>query len=240
MASVFITGAGRRIGRHLAYGFAERGWDVAVHYGTSADGARQTADDLRQRYGVRACTVRADVRSADEVVRALRTAREELGPLNVLVNNAGVFPSRRPLREIDEEFWDTVLDTNLRSQLTVSREFLNVCSDGSARIVNFASLGGLEVWKERLAYNVSKAGVIRLTQALARELAPGIAVNCVAPGVIDLPEEPSEPVGIPALRIPMQRYGTADDVFDAVYFFATCSPFITGQTLVVDGGQHLA
>ncbi len=193
---------------------------------------------LRDRYGVAACAVQADVQSPTAMAEAFGRAHEELGKFTVLVNNAGVFPDPTPLHEIDEAFWDMVLNTNLRSQLTASREFLKVSTGRGSRIVNFASLGGIEVWKERIPYNVSKAGVIQLTKALARELAPDIAVNAIAPGLIDIPDEPGE-LTVPAARIPMQRYGSADDIFDAVWFFSTGSPFITGQILVVDGGQHL-
>ncbi len=222
----------------LALRFAERGWNIGVHYHHSAEGALQVVREVRERQGVDACAVQADVQSPQEMAEAFGEAYRELGALSVLVNNAGVFPDARPLRDIDEAFWDTVLNTNLRSQLTASREFLKVSAGRGSRIINFASLGGLEVWRERIPYNVSKAGVIQLTRALARELAPDISVNAIAPGLIEIPEEPAE-LTVPASRVPMQRYGSADDIFDAVWFFSTSSPFITGQILAVDGGQHL-
>lgn len=238
MGVVFITGAGRRIGRGLAEKFAGAGWDVAVHYHTPGEKPVQFALDLAGRFGVRICAVQADVRSPEEMKRAFADAAGVLGPLTLLVNNAGVFPERRSLQAMTEEYWDAVLDTNLRGQLTAAREFCVVCKPKESRIINFGSLGGAEVWKERIAYNVSKAGVFQLTKALARELAPDIPVNCIAPGLIDIPEE-SVPMTVPASAIPMERYGTIDDIFDAVYFFATCSSYITGQTLFVDGGRHL-
>lgn len=240
MASVLITGAGRRIGAGLAKRFAAKGWDIVLHCHTSCSSANALAEELRTAHSIATCVVQADVQNPREIANAFARAVEVVGPLAVLVNNAGVFPERRPLSAMDEEFWDTVLNTNVRSQFTAAREFLRFCrGDGVARIVNIGSLGGIEVWKERIAYNVSKAGVLHLTKALARELAPHIAVNCVAPGIIDIPTEPG---GIPAIvpeAIPMQRYGNIDDVFDAVYFFSTCSAYITGQVLFVDGGRQL-
>lgn len=240
MASVLITGAGRRIGAGLATRFAAKGWDVVLHYHTSQQAATALASNLRDTYGVAAHVVQADVRQAEQVAEAFARAAEAVGELSVLVNNAGVFPERKPVAAMDEEFWDAVLHTNLRSQFTAAREFLRQNGEREgARIVNIGSLGGIEIWKERVAYNVSKAGVLQLTKALAREFAPRIAVNCVAPGIIHIPNEPD---GMPALApeaIPMQRYGSIDDVFDAVYFFSTCSPYITGQVLFVDGGRQL-
>lgn len=239
MPAVFITGAGRRIGRAIAERFAERGWDIAVHYRNSAEGAQRVVDRARAEHGVAACAVQADVASPEAMAAAFRTAHSALGAFTALVNNAGIFPEPRTLEQTDEAFWDSVLDTNLRSQLTASREFLRVSTAQGARIVNFASLGGMEVWRGRIPYNVSKAGVIQLTKALARELAPAISVNAIAPGLIDIPEEPGE-IAVSTSRIPMQRYGTVDDIFEAVWFFTTGPSFITGQILAVDGGHSLS
>lgn len=238
MSAVLITGAGRRIGRGLAGKFAEAGWDVAVHYHTPGEEPIRFARELAERCQVRTCAVQADIRSAEEVQRAFGEAAAALGPLSLLVNNAGIFPERRSLPAMTGEYWDTVLDTNLRGQFIAAREFLTVCRPQESRIINFGSLGGAEVWKERIAYNVSKAGVLHLTKALARELAPDIPVNCIAPGLIEIPEEPV-PLPISAGAVPMGRYGTLDDIFDAVHFFATCSSYITGQILFVDGGRQL-
>jgi NAD(P)-dependent dehydrogenase (short-subunit alcohol dehydrogenase family) len=238
MGTAFITGAGRRIGRGLAEKFAGAGWDIVVHYHTPGDEPVRFASELAERFQVRTCAVQADVRSAEEMRRACTEAAGILGPPTLLVNNAGVFPERRSLQATTEEYWDAVLDTNLRGQLTAAREFFAVCDPKKSRIINFGSLGGAEVWKQRIAYNVSKAGVFQLTKALARELAPDIPVNCIAPGLIDIPED-SVPMTVPPGAIPMERYGSIDDIFDAVYFFATCSTYITGQILFVDGGRQL-
>jgi 3-oxoacyl-[acyl-carrier protein] reductase/pteridine reductase len=235
MPRVFITGAARRLGRSLARGFAARGWDVAIHYFRSEAEAQELAQELR-RQGIAVLTVRADLRQRDQIWNALETVFQQWGSCEVLVNNAGVFPSRHTLSELRPELWDEVLQVNLTACLYTAQAFAALHS-GSGRIINIASLGGLRTWRHRTAYNVAKAALLQLTRNLALELAPRISVNAVCPGVLQLEEEEIPPVA--AERIPAGRYGTAQDVFEAVYFFATATPYITGQWLVVDGGYHL-
>ena len=237
MPSVLITGSGRRIGRGLALEFARKGWDVIIHYNNSEKSAKETVDTILNT-GRKSVAVKANVLSYEEIEKAFQKIITEFGIPNVLVNNAGIYPEQIEIKNITEEQWNEVMGVNLRSEFYFSKIFSEYAKENS-RIVNIASLGGLEVWKNRIPYNVSKSEVIHLTKSLARELAPGIAVNCVCPGTIRIPEEPAEeesPVSIN--RIPMGRYGNVKDVFDAVYFFATASMFITGQILSVDGGYH--
>lgn len=235
MPSVLITGAARRLGRILAEGFAERGWDVVIHYWRSAAEAQQTERSL-QRYGVRTLTIQGDLRKREHIERVFAYVTERWGAPDVLVNNAGVFPSPHPLHELSPERWEEALAVNLTACLYTSQIFAAVQS-AQGHIVNIASLGGLRTWRHRTAYNVSKAALLQLTRNLALELAPRIAVNAVCPGVLVL--EPGEEPAIPVERIPARRYGTGRDVFEAVYFFATATPYITGQWLIVDGGYHL-
>jgi NAD(P)-dependent dehydrogenase (short-subunit alcohol dehydrogenase family) len=242
---VLITGAGRRIGRALALGFARQGWNVAVHYGHSADGADKTAEDVRS-LGVEAVTVQADVRSRESIRAAIASAADHFGRLDVLVNNAGIYPPAKPIAEVDEELWRSVLETNLYGEFFAAQAAAEIMlarqadsTTEAGRIINISSLGAFQIWKDRVAYNVSKAGVVQLTRALARTLAPHIMVNSVAPGAIEIPEEPAGKM-IAAERIPMQRYGSTDDIFNAVWFFASSATYITGQTLIVDGGLNIA
>ncbi len=237
MSTIWITGSGRRIGRGLAIEFAKKGWDVAVHYNGSEAMAHKTVEDI-QKLGRKTALVKADVRNHDEISNAFEEIVSSLGVPDVLVNNSGIFPPQTPLDKISADMWDNVLDINLRGEFYCSQVFASKARKGS-KIINIASLGGLEVWKYRIPYNVSKAGVIHLTKALARELAPDIAVNSVCPGAIILPDEPAvETSDVPANKIPMKRYGNLMDIFDAIYFFATASDYITGQNIAVDGGLH--
>lgn len=235
MPWVFITGAARRLGRALAEGFARRGWDVMLHYWSSASEARALEEELRRR-GVRTFSVRADLRYREHIRRALTQASEAHGPPDVLINNAGVFPPPHPLAELSPTVWEETIGVNLTACLYTSQAFAEV-QPAHGRIINIASLGGLRTWRHRTAYNVSKAALLQLTRNLALELAPRITVNAVCPGLLLL--EPEEVPPVERERIPAGRYGTAQDVFEAVYFFATATPYITGQWLVVDGGFHL-
>ncbi|HYF03539.1 MAG TPA: SDR family oxidoreductase [Patescibacteria group bacterium] len=242
MPSVLITGAGKRLGRAFALGFARNGWDVIVHYNSSRDGALKTVEEIKA-LGRNAIAVIADVADKKELQRAFEKGADKCGIPDCVVSNAGVLPMRSGLQEISAALWQNTFDINVTSHLYLAQIYddaLKSFKKESGRFVTLASLGGREIWKERIPYNTSKAATIQLSKALARELAPRVAVNCVCPGAILVAGEPNanEKMMVPADRIPMQRYGTAEDVFDAVYFFATCSPYITAQTLTVDGGYH--
>jgi len=243
--NVFITGAGRRIGKALALRFAGNGWNVAIHYGHSPERAAETFEEVR-RLGVDAVMVQADVRDRAAIRGALALAHERFGRIDVLVNNAGIYPPPRPIAEVDEELWRSVLETNLYGEFFAAQAAAELMlrqepvEGESGRIVNISSLGAFQIWKDRIPYNVSKGAVVQLTKALARSLAPRIAVNSVAPGAIEIPEDPAPGTLIPPGRIPMARHGSTDDIFNAVWFFAAQSTYITGQTLLVDGGVNIA
>ncbi len=244
--TVFITGSGRRIGRALALRFAERGWNVAVHYGNSEERADETLRDVLA-HGVDAIKVHADVRDRDEIRQAIFQARDHFGRIDLLVNNAGVYPRATPIGDLTEKMWSDVLETNLYGEFFAAQAAAEIMLEQAksgeggegGRIVNISSLGAFQIWKDRIPYNVSKAGVVQLTKALARALAPHVTVNSVAPGAIEIPEEPAGKM-VGAERIPMRRYGSTDDIFNAVWFFASLATYITGQTLLVDGGLNIA
>jgi NAD(P)-dependent dehydrogenase (short-subunit alcohol dehydrogenase family) len=242
--TVFITGSGRRIGRALALGFADAGWNVGVHYGSSRDEAIETLEAVRGR-GVRGELYGADVRDREAIRSAIFEAADAFGSIDVLVNNAGVYPAAARIEDVSEQMWRSVVETNLYGEFYAAQAAAEVMlrAEGSGeagRIVNLSSLGAFQIWKNRIPYNVSKAAVVQLTKSLARALAPRIAVNSVAPGAIEIPEEPAGGGLLDAERIPMRRYGSVEDIFTAVWFFATTSSYITGQTLVVDGGLGIA
>lgn len=239
MNVVFITGAGRRIGKTLAINFAKKGWDVAINYNTSEKAALETAE-ICKSYGVRANIYKADVSQKDEMIKAMDKAIVELGLPDVLVNNAGVFPERTKLEDIDESLIDDTFGVNLKGEFFTSQYFSQLAKPNS-RIINIASLGAFEIWKGRLPYHISKSALVHMTRALAVELAPNISVNSVSPGAIQVIDDPAIDSSLISIeKIPMKRYGTPDDIFDAVYFFATTNSYITGQNITVDGGYHYA
>lgn len=236
---VLITGSGRRLGRHLAIGFAKKGWDVCVHYNESEEEAHRTIELISQ-FDNNYYLIKSDVRNREELEKSFQNCFDDFGVPNVLINNSGVFPPETSLENVTDEMWNSTQEINTRAAFYASRFYSSHAKEGD-RIINIASLGGQEIWKERIPYNVSKAALLQLTMALARELGPKISVNSVSPGMIIIPDEPAEDGSkAPLDKIPMGRYGAPEDLFDAVYFFATCSHYITGQNLNVDGGYHVS
>ena len=231
-----VTGGARRIGRKIALALARAGADVAITYRKSQTEASETVRELEQ-LEIRALAVECDVRSEDSVRAAVGTVLNGFGRLDVLVNNAAVFASGA-LESISLDGWDVVFETNARGPFLVAREALAHLRVVEGRIVNIGSLGGTRAWAGHAHYCGSKAALHMLTQAMAKAFAPEVSVNCVAPGWIEL-EDPTEASARFAARTPMRRNGTADDVAQAVLFFAAGPKFVTGQILGVDGGLGL-
>jgi pteridine reductase len=238
MSVVFITGGGRRLGRAMALGFAERGYDVGITFHTSADEARSAVDAILAM-GHRSHAVQADVANEEALQAAFEVLVDELGVPDVVVSNAGVFPDANA--HVNATEVRAAIDVNTLPLVTLARCIERHPSVGGTRLVAISSLGGLEIWKDRLAYNVSKSALNTAVRSLARSMAPQVTVNAVAPGAIEQPTERTESdKGLTQLeRIPMRRYGTAVDVFEAVWFFSTTTTYITGQILSVDGGYGL-
>lgn len=231
-----ITGAGRRIGRSIALRFAAEGAAVAVNYNQSEREANAVVGEIAKAGG-RAAAIRADVTQRDEVHTLLAGVEKELGGLDILVNNAGAFFAA-PFLELTEEQWDSILNSNLKSQFLCAQAAAPMMTRrGGGCIINIASLGGILAWPAFTHYCVSKAGSIMLTRCLARGLAPAIRVNAIAPGTIQFPgEAPDEEY----IRVaPLKATGTGEDIAGAALYLATAK-FVTGQVLVVDGGRALA
>lgn len=228
--TVLVTGAAKRIGRGIALRLAAEGARVAIHYHRSEEEARATA---------RACgdapLFRANLESVAEIEGLFADVARRLGRLDGLVNNAARF-TRRNVLEITEADWDFIHSVNLKSVFFCCREAARLMQrSGGGRIVNISSLGGIRPWAEHVHYCASKAGVIMLTRALAKALAPEITVNSVAPGVI--PFEDIDERGRRMIDVtPARRGGTPEEVAGAVVYFLGASNFITGQVLAVDGG----
>jgi 3-oxoacyl-[acyl-carrier protein] reductase len=235
-----VTGAAKRIGRSIALRLATDGAAVVVNYATSKTEAEALVREIRAAGG-RALAVQADVTSRAEVRNLISAAQREFGRIDILVNNAGVFFPVK-LAELTEEQWDRVMNVNLKSQYLCAQEVAPIMKrQGRGRIINLSSLGGLLAWPSYTHYCVSKAGSIMLTRCLARALAPEILVNSVAPGTIEFPgDDPTQRLHAQEYieRVPLHRTGKGNDIADAVAYLATAD-FITGQTLVVDGGRIL-
>lgn len=236
--TALVTGAAKRIGREIALELAREGADVAITFHRSDREARKTVVDLAG-LGVRAVALRCDVRDADNVQEMLREVKRELGGIDIVVNNAAVF-EEAAFGKITVDQWDNIFDTNVRGAFLVSQGATRELRKRKGRIINIGSLGGMRAWSKHAHYCASKAALHMLTLAMAKALAPEIAVNAIAPGVIDLGEKERRAMHRRFAKMtPMQTTGRSTDIAVAVRFFATCPKFITGQILAVDGGLSL-
>lgn len=227
---VLITGAARRIGRAIALELGRAGARVAVHYRGSAEEAEQTAAECGGQ------TFQADLTSVAEIERLFVEVADSYGQLDALVNNAAVY-ERTPILKTTEEQWDRILTTNLKAYYFCAQQAARLMlPQGAGRILNISSLGGIRPWAEYGPYNASKAGVIHLTKSLAKELAPAIQVNSIAPGVIEFGDPVPNEVQRQIDATPAGIAGTGQDIAEAALYFLTCSRYVTGQVLAVDGG----
>lgn len=230
---VLVTGSAKRIGRVIATELTRRGFAVAIHCNRSCSEAEGVAEECGG-----APVFQADLGQVAQIRRMFAEVREQFGPLYGLVNNAARFTRFDPL-DITEADWDFIHDTNLKGTFFCCQEGAREMLGGEGgRIVNISSLGGVRPWADHAHYCASKAGLIMLTKALAKAWAPHITVNSVAPGVIPFDNDVDARVQKMIDATPMQRPGTPEEIADAVHFFLTGPDFITGQTLVVDGGLN--
>jgi len=239
-----VTGSSSGIGSAIAKELATAKAKVAVHYRGNADGATLVAEEIRQQGGI--CSIyQADVSNPEQAASLVKQVQQELGSLDILINNAGTTRDTL-LMTMKEEDWDTVINTNLKSVYAMSRAALRgMIKSRWGRIVNITSVVGLTGQAGQSNYSASKAGIIGFTKSLAREVASrNITVNAVAPGFIPtaltavLNEEQNKAI---VNDTPVGRMGTPEEVAWAVLFLAAeRSSFITGQVLSVDGGLVMA
>ena len=236
-ARALVTGAGVRLGRAISHGLAREGVHVAIHYHGSEHGARQTAVEA-ETMGLKAVLLKADL--SDPVAAEALPARaaEQLGGLDIVVNSAAIM-ERRPVGEVAPADWDRTMNLNLRGAFFVAKGAAAVMQDAGGAIVNIADLAAFETWTGFPVHAISKAGVVTMTELLAKALAPKIRVNAVAPGAVLLPEGTSpEEKGHLERTTPLGRIGHPKDVVDAVLYLLE-QDYVTGHTLVVDGGRRV-
>lgn len=243
MKTAVITGAAKGIGAAIAVAFAKAGFRVVINYNKSEERARALCRILNDTYPTEAVCIKADVASAEGAKKLITEALSAFGDIDVLINNAGI-AQQKLFTDISDADWQTMIDTNLGSVFYVSRAAVPfMVSKKSGSIVNISSIWGQEGGSCEVHYSAAKAGVIGLTKALSKELAPsGITVNCVCPGVIKtdmLNSFTEEDLKALAEETPVMRLGTPKDVADAVYYLATNSGFVTGQVLGVNGGLYV-
>lgn len=231
---VLVTGAARRIGREIALHLHSLGARLILHYGSSESEAAEVSALCGG-----APVHQANLESVDEI-KAMFSAIEQTGGLDSLVNNAARF-TRIPPLELTEEDWDFIHSVNLKACFFCAQQaaLLMRRAGRGGRIVNISSMGAFLAWPEHVHYCASKAGLVGMTRALAKALAPDITVNSVAPGVIPFAEKNDPRIQQLIAGTPAGRAGTGREVADAVAYFLAASDFVTGQTLQVDGGMGL-
>lgn len=238
-----VTGASGALGRAISLRLAKDGYSIACHYRTRPEGADSLGKEL-SALGVRSMGVQADICSEEEVNRMVEVVTNELGPISVLVNNAGLVRDRTILKLTSED-WDVVLDTNLKGTFLASKAVVaGMRARKAGRIVNISSIVGAMGNFGQVNYSASKAGLIGLTKSLAREVARDqITVNAICPGFMDTPMVRGVPEAVQEkliAQIPLGRFGDPNAIGEAVAYL--CGPggeWVTGQVLHVNGGMYM-
>ena len=235
-----VTGASRGIGRGIALQLGREGWDVCVNYIEQKEAAEAVAAELRAM-GRRAMVCQADVANREAVFAMVQAVEQELGPVSLLVNNAGI-AGQCLFQDVTDELWNRYMAVNLGgARNTIQAVLPRMIHEKEGCIINISSMWGLRGASCEVTYCCTKAALIALTRSLALELAPShIRVNCVAPGVIDTDMVQvlgQETLDALAEQTPLGRLGTPEDIAHAVAFFASDkASFLTGQVLTADGG----
>jgi len=248
MTRALVTGAGRRLGRAMALDLASRGYDVAVHYASSASGARSAAEEIAAT-GRNAAVLQADLLNEDDVGSLVPRAAEALGgPLTVLVNNASIF-EYDTLESMTRESWDKHVDSNLRAPVVLTREMARSIPEpvpdrnaepvAQGLVVNMIDQRVRKLTPEFMSYTIAKAGLWTFTQIAAQALAPRVRVNAIGPGPTLRGHRQSDANFRNQRRSTILGRGAdAADICAALAYFLN-APAVTGQLLCVDGGQHL-
>lgn len=232
-----VTGGGIRVGRALALALASRGTRVAVHYHSSADGARDVARSI-EKSGGRAQTFSADLTSIGAPESLVAEVAGAFGRLDILVNSAAVMV-RTPFGEVDARRWDDIVALNLRAPFFLAQAAAPHLRKTKGAIVNIADLAAFETWPAFIPHGLTKSGMVHMTKSLARVLAPDVRVNAIAPGTVLLPDDWSEADAEHLnATTPLRREGSPEDVAHALLFLLEAD-YITGETIIVDGGRSV-
>ncbi|HEY4307791.1 MAG TPA: SDR family oxidoreductase [Gemmatimonadaceae bacterium] len=235
--TALVTGAGHRVGRAIAVALGGRGMRVAVHYNATADGAHETAK-LIEAAGGEAKLFTGDLTDASKAPQLIDEVATAFGALDVLVNSAAVMV-RTPFGEVTPDQWDDIMALNVRGPFFLAQAAAPHLKKAKGAIVNICDLAAFETWPAYVPHGLSKAGMVYLTRALARVLAPEVRVGGIAPGAVLLPDSWNSG---DAKRLsdttPLGREGSPEDVTRTVLFILD-SDYLTGETIIVDGGRHV-
>lgn len=232
-----VTGGGRRVGRALALALGERGVTVAVHFNESSEGAADVVREI-EHGGGHARAFGAQLTNPEAPVALVQQVVDAFGQLDVLINSAAIM-LRTPFGEVDAATWDRMFGLNLRAPFFLAQAAAPHLRRARGAIVNIADLAAFETWPGYIPHGLTKGGVVQMTRSLARVLAPDVRVNAIAPGTVLLPDDWSES---DAARLnettPLRRSGTPADVVAAMLYLLDAE-YVTGETIVVDGGRHV-
>jgi pteridine reductase len=231
-----VTGSGKRLGRAVAIGLAEQGADVVIHYRSSEAEARAAVAEI-EKLGRRSVALQADLAQISELPQLFQKVQANFGQLDILVNSAANF-LQTEFASTTEKVWDASLDTNLKAVFFCCQAAAPLLKKSNGAIINFADIGGILGWPGFIPHSISKAGIIMLTRCLAKELAPEVRVNAIAPGTITMPGDLPELEADFVKLAPLHRSGRPNDIVATVSYLANAG-FVTGQVLVVDGGRTL-
>ena len=236
--TALVTGGARRVGRSIALELAKKGAHILLHYHHSEKEARETASEIKA-LDVTCSLVQSDLSQAKEISKMLFEVDKSSKSVDILVNSASLF-YKTPIDTVSETDWDRLMDTNLRGPFLLSTEIgRRMMNKSGGKIVNIADWSGFRPYRDYSAYCTSKGGLITLTKALARDLAPKVHVNAVAPGPVlmplDMSEQEKEAI---AKTTALGRWGKPEDIAHAVTFLIE-NDFVNGIVLVVDGGRSI-
>ena len=238
--TIFITGAAKRIGKEIALCFSEMGWNIIIHYNSSKNDAQVLADEINGTNPDSAITVQGNLDVKEDVEKVINEVRDAFPTIDLLINNASTFYPT-PIEDISEEHWDKLVGSNLKGPLFLIKGLKDQLKESKGSIINITDTNLSKGVANYSIYSAAKAGLESITKGLARELAPDIKVNAIAPGAMLEPpdvtwteEQKSKVIS----SIPLNRMGSEKDISEAVKFLAK-SNYITGQIIKVDGGRSL-
>ena len=238
--TIFITGAAKRIGKEIALCFSEMGWNIIIHYNSSKNDAQVLADEINGANPDSAITVQGNLDVKEDVEKVINKVRDAFPTIDLLINNASTFYPT-PIEDISEEHWDKLVGSNLKGPLFLIKGLKDKLKESKGSIINITDTNLSKGVANYSIYSAAKAGLESITKGLARELAPYIKVNAIAPGAMLEPpdvtwteEQKSKVIS----SIPLNRMGSEKDISEAVKFLAKSS-YITGQIVKVDGGRSL-
>lgn len=239
---VLITGSARRIGACIARHLHQLGYKIALHHRNSVQEAKALAADLNQLRANSVITIYGDLNQLNEIQQVVDAAVAHWGRLDAVINNASSFYPT-PLGSVTQEQWDDLLNSNLKAPFFIAQAAAKALQISHGCIINIADIYADRPLKDHPVYCAAKAGNVMLTKSLARELAPEVRVNGIAPGAILWPEQNDEQQQNKQQnildRIPLAREGDPEDIAKAVEFLLAQAPYITGQIITVDGGRSL-